>query len=58
VSAEAEFPVLSEAAKLKDNAQKPSRPAQERTTSDVLSVTERIETWADQVELSEATKEA
>lgn len=44
VSAEAEFPVLPETAKPKDNAKKPPRPAQERTTSDVLSVAERIET--------------
>ena len=50
VSAEAEFPALPERAKPKADSKKPGRPAQARTTSDVLSPTEGKETWADQVE--------
>jgi hypothetical protein len=54
VSAEAEFPALP---KPKDDVKKPPRPVQARTTSDVQSPTEGKETWAEQVESSEAAKQ-
>lgn len=54
VNAEAEFPALPETTKPKDDVKKPRRPVQARTTSDVPSPTEGKETWADQVESSEA----
>jgi hypothetical protein len=57
VSAEAEFPALPERAKPKNDVKRPPRPAQARTTSDVLTNTDGKETWADQVESSEAAKQ-
>ena len=57
VSAEAEFPALPETAKPKDGVKKSRRPVQARTTSDVPSPTDGKETWADQVESSEAAKQ-
>jgi hypothetical protein len=54
ITAEAEFPVLPETTKPKDDLKKSRRPVQARTASDVPSPTEGDETWADQVESSEA----
>jgi hypothetical protein len=55
--AEAEFPALPETVKPKNDVKKPPRPAQARTTSDALSAADGKETWADQVESSEAAKQ-
>jgi hypothetical protein len=57
VNAEAEFPALPETARPKNDVKKPPRPAQARSTSDVLTATGGKETWADQVESSEAAKQ-
>jgi len=57
VSAEAEFPALPGTAKPKSDVKKPPRPAQARTTSDALLAADGKETWADQVESSEAAKQ-
>jgi hypothetical protein len=57
ITAEAEFPALPETTKPKDDLKKSRRPVQARTASDVLSPTEGNETWADQVESSEAAKQ-
>jgi hypothetical protein len=57
VSAEAEFPALPETAKPKNDMRKPPQSVQARTTSDALSAADGKETWADQVESSEAAKQ-
>ena len=57
VSAGAEFPALPEVLKPKEDRNKPTRPVQPRTRSDIASPSEEKQTWADQVESNEAAKE-